>query len=122
MEIQESGENYLETILFIKEKKGHVHSVDIVEELNLAKSSVSRGVNVLKDRGFITMDSDGAISFTDIGRARAIELAERHHVLTDYFISLGVNEKIAEADACKIEHDLSRETFEAIKKHAENLK
>ncbi|MEG1711171.1 MAG: metal-dependent transcriptional regulator [Clostridia bacterium] len=120
MEIQESGENYLETILFIKEKKGSVHSVDIVEELNLAKSSVSRGVNILKDRGYITMDNDGAISFTESGYTRATELAERHHILTEYFVTIGVDRLIAETDACKIEHDLSRETFEAIKKLALN--
>lgn len=121
MDIHKSGEDYLEVILFLKEKKGAVRSVDIVEERGFSKSSVSRAVNILKDRGFIEIEQSGEINFTNDGFARAKEIAMRHKLLSEFLIKLGVDKKIAEEDACKIEHDISVETFEAIKKHS-NIK
>lgn len=117
MDIYESGEMYLETILKLKREKGAVHAVDIVGDLNYAKSSVSRGINVLKDKGYITVDSDGEIDFTETGAKLANEVYERHVVLTRFLVRLGVEESAAEADACRIEHVISAETFDAIKKN-----
>lgn len=117
MEIQESGEDYLETILFLKQTKASVRSVDIVDERGFSKSSVSRAVNILKSRGLITIDAGGVISFTESGMERAVEISERHKLLTMYLIRIGVNKQVAEADACKIEHAISHETFEAIKNY-----
>lgn len=117
MDIQESGENYLETILFIQEAKGTVRSVDIVEDLKLAKSSVSRAISILKKRGFIEVGDSGAILLTPAGYEKAAALKERHKILTQCLILIGVSEAVAEADACKIEHYLSEETFEKIKNY-----
>lgn len=116
MDIYESGEMYLETILLHRRSKGAVRSVDIVNDLNYAKSSVSRGINILKKKGLITVAEDGSINFTEEGLARAEEIYERHKILTAFLKKLGVEEKTAEADACRIEHVISRDTFEAIKK------
>ena len=115
-DIYESGEMYLETILLLKKSKGAVRSIDIVNDLNYAKSSVSRGINILKSKGFITVAEDGAIEFTDTGRERAQEIYERHKILTAFLKKLGVSEKTAEADACRMEHVNSQESFEVIKK------
>ncbi|MFR6055896.1 MAG: metal-dependent transcriptional regulator [Eubacteriales bacterium] len=114
-DIYESGEMYLETILLLKKSKGAVRSIDIVNDLNNAKSSVSRG-NILKSKGFITVAEDGAIEFTETGRERAQEIYERHKILTAFLKKLGVSEKTAEADACRMEHVISQESFEVIKK------
>ncbi len=116
MDIKESGEMYLETIYILKKQKPTVHSVDIVEMLNYSKSSVSKGVNILKDLAYITVDSSGAINFTEKGRNRAEEIYERHKVITSFLVKIGVDEQVAEDDACKIEHHISRETFLALKK------
>ncbi|NLT17915.1 MAG: metal-dependent transcriptional regulator [Clostridiales bacterium] len=113
--IKESGENYLETILILKEKKGSVRSVDIVEELGYSKSSVSRGVNLLKEKGYIEIDSYGYISFTKDGDQAVKRIYERHRILTDFLISLGVPKSVAEDDACKIEHVISEKTMDIIK-------
>lgn len=113
--IKESGENYLETILIIKEKKGVVRSVDIVEKLGYSKSSVSRGVNLLKENGFIQIAHDGHISFTEEGEKLVSRIYERHHILTKFLKSIGVPENVAEEDACRIEHVISDETIKAIK-------
>ena len=113
--IKESGENYLETILILMEKKGSVRSVDIVEELGYSKSSVSRGVNLLKEKGYIEIDSDGYISFTKDGDQAVKRIYERHRILTDFLISLGVPKSVAEDDACKIEHVISEKTMDIIK-------
>lgn len=117
-DIYESGEMYLETILLLKKSKGAVRSIDIVNDLNYAKSSVSRGINILKSKGFITVAEDGAIEFTETGRERAQEIYERHKILTAFLKKLGVSEKTAEADACRMEHVISQESFEVIKKTA----
>jgi Mn-dependent DtxR family transcriptional regulator len=122
MKIHESGENYLETILIIGRTKGVVRSVDIVEELKLAKSSVSRAVNILKDEGYISIEKSGEIKFTEKGRIRAEEIYGRHAILTEYLKMIGVSQETAEADACRIEHIISKETLEAIKKHGKSLK
>lgn len=115
--IKESGENYLETILLLKKKSpgGMVRAIDIVEELGYSKSSVSRAVNLLKSNGYVDIAKTGAITFTEKGREHALHLYERHQVLTNFFIGLGVDSETAEDDACKIEHIISEESFNAIK-------
>ena len=117
MSIHESGENYLETILLLGKKKSEVRSIDIVNELNLSRPSVSRAMSILKNDGLITIDSGGFITLSAEGLAIAERIYERHHIITDVLIRLGVPEEIAAQDACKIEHDLSDESFECIKKH-----
>lgn len=115
MSLHESGENYLETILILKEKHGMVRSIDIVEELGYSKSSVSRAVNLLKDRGLITISVKGNIDFTQEGITLTKKIYERHHVLTHFLKKIGVSNEVAENDACRIEHVISDMTVEAIK-------
>lgn len=109
---------YLETILILSLKGGAVRSVDVGEYMGYSKPSVSRAIGLLKEAGYVTADSDGHLSLTTEGNAIAKKIYERHVVLTDFLVSLGVDEKIAAHDACKIEHDISDETFAAIKRHA----
>lgn len=118
MEIHESAEDYLETILILKERIGQVRSIDIATEMNYSKPSISVAMKKLRENGYIQVDKDGFITLTDSGREIAANIYNRHRVLTDFFVSLGVNEKVAAEDACKVEHDLSQETFEKIKEHA----
>ena len=118
MHIQESGEMYLETIYILSEKTGAVRSIDVGEYMSYSKPSVSRAVGILKKGGYLLMDKDGYLTLTESGLAVAKKIYERHTLLTDFLIRLGVNEKTAVEDACKIEHDISDETFEALKKHA----
>ena len=113
----ESGEMYLETILVLKERKGAVRSVDVAEEMGFSKPSVSRAVSLLKSGGFITVDKNGFIELTGPGREVAEKIYERHTVLSELLVRLGVSRETAVNDACKIEHDISDETFGAIKKH-----
>lgn len=115
MKIRESGENYLETILQILHKKGSVRSIDIANRLNYSKSSVSRAVNILKKEGYITISKDGDIKFTEKGNEKANSTYNRHCLLTEFLIDLGVDNITAENDACRIEHVISDKTFEAIK-------
>lgn len=115
MALRESGEMYLETILLLKSRASVVHAVDIAEELNYAKSSVSRGVNILKNRGYITVAKDGEIELTEQGRALANKTYQRHRILTEFFIGIGVSKEVAENDACRIEHVISDETLQKIK-------
>ena len=117
MKIQESAENYLETILVIQRRKGSVRSIDIVNELEFSKPSVSVAMNNLRENGYIKMDEDGYISLLDKGREIAEKIYERHTLLTDWLTTLGVDAKIAAEDACRIEHVISSESFEAIKSH-----
>lgn len=119
MEIHQSAEDYLETILILKERSGQVRSIDIATEMNYTKPSISVAMKKLRENGYIQVDKDGFITLTKSGYAIASNIYNRHKVLTDFFISLGVNEKTADEDACKIEHDLSEETFAKIKEHAE---
>ncbi|MDP4119192.1 MAG: metal-dependent transcriptional regulator [Bacillota bacterium] len=118
MHIQESGEMYLETILILLKKSSTVRAIDVSEYMGYSKPSVSRAIGLLKDGGFVVTDRDGFLSLTDAGRELAEKTYERHTLLTDFFIKLGVNKDTAAEDACKIEHDISDETFEAIKKYA----
>ena len=117
MKIQESKENYLETILMLEKKNGSVRSIDIAREMNFSKPSVSRAMGLLKEQGYIEMKSDGMITLTKEGRKRAEEVLEKHKLLTRYLHEiLGISPETAEADACHIEHVISEETFVAIRK------
>ena len=117
MRPRESAEMYLETILLLKQKSANVHSVDVVGELNYAKSSVSRGMNLLVKNGYITMDRvTGVIEFTEKGREKAQNIYERHRVLTKALEKIGASAEMAEENACRIEHVISEEMFEIIKK------
>ena len=120
--IYESGENYLETILVLSNRTGTVRSIDIAREMNLSKPSVSRAMGVLKGKELIDVDGDGFITLTKAGKRIAARIYERHVVLTDILIRLGVDEKTAASDACRIEHDISEKTFSQIKKHLKEHK
>lgn len=117
MQLQESGQMYLETILILSKKSNSVRSIDISEYMSFSKPSVSRAVNLLKDGGYILISKEGYITLTASGREIAEKIYERHTILTKCLIALGVSEKTAAEDACKIEHDISDETFSAIKRH-----
>ena len=118
MKIQESAENYLETILILSKRKGAVRSIDIANELHFSKPSVSVAMKKLRESGYIEMDKDGFISLLPSGEEIARRIYERHKLLTQFFIRLGVDPEVAAADACKVEHDLSEETFQKMKEHA----
>ena len=117
MSIQESGEMYLETIYILSKKNRFVRSIDVGEYMGYSKPSVSRAVGLLKNGGYITVDKEGYISLTDVGTEVAEKMYERHKLLTDLLIKLGVDEETATEDACRIEHHISDKSFEAIKKH-----
>ena len=116
MNLQESGEMYLETILILTEKNPHVRSIDVCEYIGFSKPSVSRAIGLLKNGGYVNVDGDGYLSLTDEGKSVAQKMYDRHRLLTKFLTSLGVSEETASADACKIEHHISDESFEAIKK------
>ena len=118
MHLQESGEMYLETIYILSKKSSSVRSVDVGEYMGFSKPSVSRAVGILKKGGYVTADPDGLLSLTDPGLTVARKIYERHTMLTDFLIRLGVSRETAAEDACKMEHDISDETFEAMKRHA----
>lgn len=119
MQIRESAENYLETILILSQRKGkgEVRSIDIVNELEFSKPSVSVAMKNLRENGYITVDKDGYICLTDKGLEIAEKMYERHTLLSQWLIKLGVDEKVAVEDACRMEHVISAESFAAIKKH-----
>ena len=117
MKVMESAENYLETILIIKERKGWVRSIDIANELDFSKPSVSVAMKNLRESGYITVDDGGYITLTESGLNVAKRVYERHTMFTSWLESLGVDAKIAAEDACRIEHVISSESFEAIKTH-----
>lgn len=117
MNLQESGEMYLETILILSEKKNSVRSIDICDEMGFSKPSISRAMHLLKDGGYLDIDENGFITLTELGREIAEKIYERHKVLTALFVGIGVDEKTASEDACRIEHVISDKTFKAIKKH-----
>ena len=119
MRIQESGEMYLETILRLSQKSGHVRAIDVGEEMGYSKPSVSRAMSLLKQGGYIVIDSDGAITLTDAGREIAEKIYARHTLLTNFLISIGVDEETAAEDACKMEHSISDVSFQAIQRLAE---
>ena len=118
MQIRESAEDYLEAILMLKARLGAVRSIDIANELQYSKPSVSIAMKKLRENGYITVDSDGLISLTDAGNQIASHIYNRHRLLTEFFVRLGVSEDVAVADAFKIEHDLSDETFSKLLEHA----
>ena len=118
MNIYESAENYLEAILSLHETHGLVRSIDIANHLHFSKPSVSVAMKKLRESGYIEMDKDGLISLLPTGEEIARRIYERHKLLTEFFIRLGVDPEVAAADACKVEHDLSDETFQKIKAHA----
>ena len=117
MAIHESAEMYLETILLLSRQTGKVRSIDISEHMHFSKPSVSRAVGNLKKEDCINVDGSGYITLTEKGLEIAEKIYEKHRLLTEYLIKLGVNEKTAENDACNIEHVISDETFNALKKH-----
>lgn len=121
MSIHESGEMYLEAIYVLHEKTGFVRSVDVSEYLGYSKPSVSRAMGILRGGDYITVDTDGSISLTEKGRGIARKIYERHTLLTKLLIHIGVTEETAAADACKLEHAISDESFEALKKYAANI-
>ena len=121
MAIQESGEMYLEAIFVLSKKSNGVHAIDVGEYLGFSKPSVSRAVSILKKKNLIIVDSDSHIFLTDEGKIIAEKIYERHVTIKEYLIRLGVSNKVADEDACKIEHVLSDETFMAIKIHAESV-
>ena len=117
MHLQESGEMYLETIYILSKKSNYVRSIDVGEYMGFSKPSVSRAVGILRKGGFLDMDADGSLTLTDAGLKTAQKIYERHTTLTDFLVRLGVDEKTAAEDACKMEHDISDATFEALKRH-----
>ena len=121
MKIQKASEDYLEAMLMLKEKYGYIRSTDVAVLLGVTKPSVSYATKRLRENGYITMDKDGLISLTDTGFEIAQRMYTRHKLLTEFFVRLGVDEKIAREDACKIEHDISRESFDAIRAHVKKV-
>ena len=120
MSVYESGEMYLETILVLGLRKNLVRAVDVAEEMNISKPSVSRALAKLQSDSYIIVDENGHIAFTEKGRAIAEKIYERHQVLTEILVAIGVDRETAAADACKMEHDISDETFTAMKRHLKN--
>ena len=119
MHLQESGEMYLETIYILSQKSSDVRSIDVGEYMGFSKPSVSRAVGILKSNGYLEMDGDGYLTLTQTGLAIAKKIYDRHTTLSDFLIRLGVDKETAARDACKMEHDISDETFEALKRHSE---
>ena len=122
MQLQESGEMYLETIHILSQRAKGVRAVDVAEYMGFSKPSVSRAVGLLRSGGYLDLDANGCLVLTDEGRRVAGRTYERHLFLTDFFVSIGVKKETAEKDACKIEHDLSDETFQAMKAYVKKQK
>ena len=119
MSLKESGEMYLETIYILYKSKSSVRSIDVAEYMNFSRASVSRGMSLLKKQDFILMDKDGYITLTDSGLKTAEKIYERHTVISKMLMTMGIDEKTATEDACRIEHVISDKTFEAMKQHAD---
>ena len=117
MKIQESAENYLEAILVLRQRNGQVRSIDVAHYTGFSKPSISRAVGLLRDNGYVSIDQNGLLSLTEAGLKIAETIYERHTVLTDLLIKLGVSPETAAEDACRIEHVISAETFEKLKEH-----
>ena len=124
MKIMRAAEDYLEAMLMMKEKHGYIRSIDVADYLGVTKPSVSYATKRLRESGYITMDKDGLITLTDSGMEIAAKMLQRHHTLTNFLVELGVDPVTAEEDACKMEHDISDQTFRAIcdlaRHHLEN--
>lgn len=121
MEIHKSAEDYLEAMLMMKERHGYVRSIDVAEHLGVTKPSVSYATKQLRENGYITMDHANFIVLTDKGMAIADRIYTRHKMLTRFFEDLGIDSETARADACKVEHDLSDKTFNALCRHIEEI-
>ncbi|MEG2988267.1 MAG: metal-dependent transcriptional regulator [Oscillospiraceae bacterium] len=117
MELRESGEDYLEAILSLHRESGIVRSVDVAQHLGVSKPSVSRAMGVLRGNGYLTMDDENLITLTEAGLAVATQIDERHRLLSQWLTALGVSPDVAAADACRMEHDMSEETFARLKAH-----
>ena len=117
MNIHESAENYLEAILVLKQQKGAVRSIDVAQHLQFSKPSVSRAMGLLRENGYVTMDREGWLELTDAGLEIAERIYERHQLICAWLVQLGVSPEVAAADACRIEHDVSAETFQKLKEH-----
>ena len=117
MHLQESGEMYLESIYVLTTRGGAVRSIDVAEYMGFSKPSVSRAIGLLRGGGYVNMDKDGLLTLTEAGVEIAEKMYARHRLLTDMLVSLGVSEEVASEDACKIEHHISDESFEAIKRY-----
>ena len=117
MQIKESAENYLEALLMIKKEKGNVRSIDVANHLNFTKPSVSVAMKSFREEGYVTMDNDGSINLTQKGMEIAERVYERHEVIAKALMALGIDEEVAYEDSCKIEHDISQQTFDKIKEH-----
>jgi len=123
MKIQESGENYLETILILQNQNGYVRSIDVANQLDFTKASVSRAMSILKEAGYITMEQNGNLVLTDTGNKKASAIYERHTLIAQFLeMTLGVGSDIALQDSCRIEHIISEEVFERIKQYTQNNK
>lgn len=118
MQILRASEDYLEAMLMMQREHGYVRSIDIAEKLGVTKPSVTYATKRLRENGYITMDKDGLITLTELGMAIAANMLDRHQTLTRFLMALGVDQETAEADACKMEHDISQTSFEAICRHA----
>ena len=116
--VHRAAEDYLEAMLMMREQHGYIRSVDVADHLGVTKPSVTYATKRLRENGYIEMDRDGLITLTDRGMAIAAKMLDRHHTLTKFLTALGVDEKTAEEDACKIEHDISQQTYDAICEHA----
>lgn len=121
MRLHRSGEDYLEAILILEQKRGYVRSSDVAEQMNVTKPSVTNATRLLREGGFLTMDEEKLIHLTELDREVAESIYERHCILTEGLIYLGVDPETAEQDACRIEHDISRETFEKLKEYWERF-
>lgn len=122
MKLHKSGEDYLEAILILQKKNGYVRSLDIADYVGVTKPSISNATKLLREGGFLTMDGSKMIHLTEIGREVAERIYERHRMLTEFLTAIGIDPEIAEQDACKMEHDISRETFDKLKEHWEKEK
>ena len=122
MKIHESAENYLEIILVLQKRNGYVRSIDIATELNFSKPSISNAMKQLRSKGYIQMDESRLITLTEKGRKVAEQIYERHQLISEFLEMLGVDSQTAAEDACKIEHVLSKETFEKFKEHVNEMK
>ena len=118
MQILRASENYLEAMLMMQQEHGYIRSIDIADKLGVTKPSVTYATKRLRENGYITMDKDGLITLTEQGMAIAASMLDRHHTLTRFLMALGVDEETAESDACRLEHDLSQTSFDAICRHA----
>ena len=122
MPLKESGEMYLETIYILQKSQPRIRSIDIAEQMNYSRASVSRAMGLLREQDYIRMEQDGSITLTKAGNAIAGKIHERHRILSRIFMALGVDEETATEDACRIEHVISDRCFEAIKRHFENFR